>query len=86
MLRAARTPVPLPLPRYVYSYVGQPSGETFYYAVTSDGTILNGELRRRLPDECEEQILRDMWRDLNRQDPVPTRPQLALYVNGVRQP
>lgn len=86
MIPAARTPVPLLLPRYVYSYVGQPSGETFYYAVTSTGTILNGELRRRLPDEYEEQILRDLWRDLNRQDPVPTRLRLALYVDGVRQP
>jgi len=79
------TPVPAALSRGVYSYVEQPSGETVYYAVTSMGDLLNGELRRRGPEETEAIIVREMWRDLNRQDSVIGRPPLSLVVNQFRQ-
>lgn len=76
-------PVPIPVQRNVYSERLPGTGETVYYAVTSTGQLLNGEIRRRLDGESEGMIAREMWRDLNRQDPVgataPTRPQLSLY-------
>lgn len=76
-------PVPIPEPRGVYSERLPDTGERIYRATTSTGALLNGEIRRRLEGESEDMIIREMWRDLNRQDPVgatvPTRPQLALY-------
>jgi hypothetical protein len=71
---------PLRLPRGVHAYIERPSGESVYAAVTSTGALLNGELRRRFPDENEASIARDLWRDLHRQDPVIGRPRLSLYV------
>jgi hypothetical protein len=77
--------IPARVPRGVHSYIEQPSGETIYYAVTSTGDLLNDELRRRLPDEPEAFIVREMWRDLKRQDPVIGRPRLSLVVGGARR-
>lgn len=75
-------PVPIPVQRNVYSERLPGTEDTIYYAVTSTGQLLNGEIRRRLDDEPEDMLIRDLWRDLNRQDPVgatvPTRPQLVL--------
>lgn len=75
-------PVPVRLARGVHAFVEQPSGEAVYAAVTSTGALLNAELRRRFPDETESYIARDLWRDLDRQDPVIARPRLALVVGG----
>ena len=67
------------LPRGVHSYQEQPSGATVYVAITSTGALLNEERRRRHPtDEAEAYIVREMWRDLNRQDPVSGHSQLSL--------
>lgn len=81
--RISLDPVPIPVQRNVYSERLPGTGETIYYAVTSTGQLLNGEIRRRLDDEPEDMLIRDLWRDLNRQDPVgvtvPTRPELSLY-------
>lgn len=80
--RISLDPVPIPEPRGVYSERLPDTGERIYRATTSTGQLLNGEIRRRGADETEDMIIRDMWRDLNRQDPVgvsvPTRPQLVL--------
>lgn len=74
--------VPIPEPRGVYSERLPDTGERIYRATTSTGALLNGEIRHRREDETEDMIIREMWRDLNRQDPVgvvvPTRPQLVL--------
>jgi hypothetical protein len=75
-------PVPARLHRGVHAFVEQPSGETVYAAITSTGALLNDELRRRFPDENEAFIARDLWRDLDRQDPVIARPRLSLVVGG----
>jgi hypothetical protein len=73
------TPVPIPVARGVYAEQIEPNDDTVYYAITSTGQLLNGELRRRMPDETEATVVREMWRDLNRQDPGgPTPPRLAL--------
>lgn len=79
-------PAPIPSTRGVHSYVEQPRGQTVYFAITSTGELLNGELRRRHDDETEAQLLRDMLRDLARQDPVTLRDALVLYVDGVPRP
>jgi hypothetical protein len=71
-------PAPLPQERCVYSERIAPSGRRVYYAITSTGDLLNGELRGRRPDESELDVVRSLWRDLNRQDPVTTRPRLVL--------
>jgi hypothetical protein len=73
-------PIQLATERGVYSYQ-EPSGEVVSYAVTSRGDLLNGELRRRYPDETAAMVVASVWRDLNRQDPIPIHPRLA-YVNG----
>lgn len=75
-------PVPIPLPRGVHSYVEQPSGETVYLAMTSAGELLNGERRRRYPDETDAMVRDDMWRDLDRQDPLIGRPRLSVSDGG----
>jgi hypothetical protein len=75
---------PTRFPRGVHSYVEQPSGDTVYCAITATGALLNGELRRRLVDETEPFLVRDLWRDLRRQDPVIGRPRLFLVGAGVR--
>ena len=85
LTEAARVlPLPAPLARGVHAYDEQPSGRTVYYALTSTGALLNNELRRRLPDETEAWIVAEMWRDLDRQDPIS--PRFGLYVDGVFQP
>lgn len=75
-----------PTPRGVHSYQEQPSGETVYFAVTSDGLLLNAEIRRRLDGETDAMILDEMRRDLERQDPVGTRvigpPRLSVASGG----
>lgn len=73
---------PARLPRGVHAYVEHLSGDTVYLAITATGALLNGELRRRLGDETEPFIVRDLWRDLRRQDPVIGHPRLSLYVAG----
>lgn len=73
------TPVPIPVNRGVYMEQIEPNDETVWYAITSTGQLLNGELRRRLPEESEAMIVRELWRQLNREDPGwPTRPRLSL--------
>ena len=77
---------PAPVPFYgrgVYCYAED--GQTVYVAITSTGALLNGERRRQLADESQPMIEREMWRDLNAQDPMPTttaRPRFALWVDG----
>lgn len=69
----------IPATRGVYCEQIEPHNETVYYAITSTGQLLNGELRRRASDETETMLVRDLWRDLNRQDPSePIPPRLAL--------
>lgn len=87
-LNEQMVPVPLPVPLYrgVHSYEELPSGRTVYYAMTSAGELLNAELRRRLVDETEALIVREMWRDLDRQDPTSARPRLALVGAGGFRP
>lgn len=71
--------VPMPLTRGVYCEQIEPNDETVYYGIMSTGQLLNGELRHRLPDETEMTVVREIWRDLRRQDPTdPTPPRLAL--------
>jgi hypothetical protein len=81
----SRAPAPIPVQRHVYSYVEHPSGLRVYVAITSTGALLNGELRRRLPDETHASIIRDMWMDLDRQDPVSDPRPLGLWVDGERR-
>lgn len=81
-MNPALTPVPIPMPRGVYRYVEQPSGETVHLAVTSTGALLNGELRRHLEDETDAMIQDEMWRDLDRQDAVTSRPRLTVSSGG----
>jgi hypothetical protein len=87
--RISLDPVPIPEPRGVYSERLPGTGERIYRATTSTGALLNGEIRRRAEGETEDMIIREMWRDLNRQDPVgattPTRPQLVLSRSAPRR-
>lgn len=80
------TPVPLPVPRGVHSYVEHPSGQTVYFATMSTGELLNGEMRRRFPDETDAMVLDEMQKDLDRQDPVgavvTARPRLSVSSGG----
>jgi hypothetical protein len=72
-------PVPFPVARGVYAEQIEPNDETVWYAITSTGALLNGELRRRMPDETETMVARELWRQLNREDPTdPIPPRLAL--------
>jgi hypothetical protein len=79
----ALAPVPIPIPRGVYSYVEQPSGETVYLAVTSTGGLLNNELRRRMEGETDAIIKDEMWKDLDNQDAVIGRPTLSVSSGGL---
>lgn len=85
--RMSLVPVPIPVQRGVHSYVEWPSGVRVYLATTSTGALLNGEIRRRLPEETEAMIVREMWMDLDRQDapPISGRPRLGLFVDGKRR-
>lgn len=74
------------LPRKVYSFVEQPSGTPVYFAIMANGDLLNGEIRHRLDGETEDSIIRDLWKDLNKADPVTVRAQLTLYVDGEPRP
>lgn len=87
-LNERMVPVPLPVPLYrgVHCYDEMPSGRTVYYAMTADGALLNGELRRRHVEETEARVVEEMWKDLDRQDPTTDRPRLALVVDGVFRP
>lgn len=76
-------PVSVPLPRGVHSYVEQPSGEVVYFATTSTGEILNGEMRRRRSEETHAMVLDDMQKDLDRQDPIIGPPQLSVVSGGL---
>ena len=78
--------LPVPLGRGVHSYDELPSGRRVFYALTSDGRLLNAELRRRRADETDASVVAEMWRDLERQDPVTARPHFALYVDGPFRP
>lgn len=78
-------PVPIPEQRGVHSYVEWPSGVRVYLATTSTGALLNGEIRRRLPEETEAMIVREMWMDLDRQDAISGPPRLGLFVDGKRR-
>jgi hypothetical protein len=73
----------VPLPRGVHSYIEQPSGQTVYFATTSTGQLLNGEHRRRMRDETDAMIRDEMWRDLDRQDPLTVPPQLSVVAGGL---
>lgn len=77
-------PPPLARERGVYSYRDRMTGETVYYAITSSGALLNGELRRRLPDEWDAHILRSVATDLARQDPVSDARRRVAQVSGLR--
>jgi hypothetical protein len=81
---------PAPKERGVHSYQEQPSGEMVYYAVTSKGQLLNGELRRRIVEhETHAMILDEMRRDLDRQDPVPevnAPRRLSVSSGGLHRP
>jgi hypothetical protein len=87
--RISLVPVPIPFPRGVFSYIEEPSGRTVYFAVTSTGALLNGELRHRLDDETDAMIRDEMRKDLDRQDalgntsPTTVRPQLSVASGGL---
>lgn len=87
-LNEQRMPVPLPVPLYrgVHCYDEMPSGCTVYYAMTSAGQLLNGELRRRHALETEAMVVREMWSDLEKQDPATDRPRLVLVGGAGFQP
>lgn len=74
---------PVAIPRGVHSYEEVPSGRRVYFAITSTGELLNGELRRRFPDETDALIRDDMWRDLDRQDPIIRRHRLSVVPGGL---
>jgi hypothetical protein len=86
--RISLVAVPIPMPRGVHSYV-EPSGLLAYIATTSTGALLNGEIRHRLPEETDAMIRDEMWKDLDRQDPirdaVTGRPQLSVSSGGARR-
>lgn len=79
-------PLPIPMPRGVHSYSDVETGRRTFYAITSRGALLNDETRCALAEEWEAIVEREMWRDLNRQDPVTAPPRLSLYVAGALRP
>lgn len=87
--RISLTPVPIPFPRGVHSYIEGPTGQLVYIAITSTGALLNGEIRHRLEGETDAMIRIEMWADLDKQDTVDDTPsyppRLGLYVDGERR-